>query len=106
MLPPWISQPHKKKDELHNAVIHFLEKDSLTWTSSEVDRGLASMTVKSLTDVLWCVDRHQSKFSERSCDLPSLFGEFTGYNKPEMAKHWKRSSMTLRYVEPTAVCTF
>ena len=35
-LPPLISQPRKKKDEIHNAV---LEKDSqtLTWTSSEVE---------------------------------------------------------------------
>ena len=95
MLPPLISQPRNKKDELHNAVIQFLEKDSLTWTSSEVDCDLASTTVKTLTDVLWYVDGHQNKFSERSCNLPSLFGEFAGYNKPEMAKHRKRSSMTL-----------
>ena len=94
MLPPLISQPRNKKDDLHNAVIQFLEKDSLTWTSSEVDCGLASMTVKTLTDVLWYVDGHQNKFSERSCHLPSLFGEFASYNKPEMAEHQKRSSMT------------
>ena len=94
-LPLLISQPRNKKDELHNAVIQFLEKDSLTWTSSEVDCGLANMTMKTLTDVLWYVDGHQSKLSERSCGLPPLFEEFVGYNKPEMAKHRKRSSTTL-----------
>lgn len=106
MLPPLISQPRNKKDDLHNAVIHFLENDRLTWTSSEVDCGLASTTVKTLTDVLWYVDGHHNKFCERSCDLPSLFGEFASYNKPEMAKHRKRSStsVSLKYVELIAVC--
>ena len=62
-----------------------MEKNGLAWTSSEVDCGVASTTVKTLTDVLWYVDGHHSKFSDRSCNLPSLFESFAGYNKPEMS---------------------
>ena len=102
--PPLISQPRNKKDELHNAIIQFLEKNGLAWTSSEVDCGVASTTVKTLTDVLWYVDGHHSKFSDRSCNLPSLFESFAGYNKPEMSKHRKRSTTTLSGM--WSVCTF
>ena len=94
-LPPLIPQPRNKKEELHNAIIQLLEKDGLAWTSSEVDCGVAGTTVKTLTDVLWYVDGHQSKFSDRGCYIPPLFEAFAGYNKPELTKHRKRSSMTL-----------
>lgn len=94
-LPPLIPQPRNKKEELHNAIIQLLEKDGLAYTSSEVDCGVAGTTVKTLTDVLWYVDGHQSKFSDRGCYIPPLFEAFAGYNKPELTKHRKRSSMTL-----------
>ena len=63
--PPLIFQPHNKKDELYNAIIKFLKKNGLAWASSKVDCGVASTTVKTLTDVLRCVDGHHSKFYDR-----------------------------------------
>ena len=35
-LPSMITEPRNKKEELHNAIIQFCEKDNLCWTPSEL----------------------------------------------------------------------
>ena len=51
--------------------------------------------MKVLTDALWYIDGHDSKLSERSCEVPVIFKQFSGFNKPEMSKHKKRSVSSL-----------
>ena len=43
-----------------------------------------------VADVLWYIDGQHSKLSERSCEVPVIFSQFTGYKKPERSKHRKR----------------
>ena len=48
------------------------------WTPSEVSCGVADSTVRMLTDVLWYIDGQLAKLSERSCEIPVIFHQFTG----------------------------
>ena len=59
-LPSRVGNVKNKKDELHNAIITFLEKEELCWNPSEVERGVASTTVSVLCDVLWYIDGHHA----------------------------------------------
>ena len=58
--------------------IQFCEKENRCWTPSESDHGVGTTTVRTLTDTLWYIDGHQSKFSERSCEVPEIFKKFAG----------------------------
>ena len=92
-----IVQPRNKKEEFHNAIICFFQNENLTSTPSEVFHGVAGNTVKMLSDVLWYIDGQHSKLSERSCEVPVIFSQFTGYNKPERSKHRKQVNTYLSY---------
>lgn len=93
--PPSVSNPRNKKDELNNAVIAFFKRENATFTSSEVKHGIATTTVKTLTEILWYIDGHHHTLAERSCDIPVTFKEFTNYNRPDLHRHRKRSSVPL-----------
>lgn len=47
--------------------------------------------ISDLTNLFWYIDGHHDVFSSRSCSIPLLFANFTGYNKQELSKHRKRS---------------
>ena len=94
-LPSSIAQPRNKKEELHNVIIAFCQNETLTWTPSEVSCGVADNTVRMLSDVLWYINGQHTKLSERSCEVPVIFSQFTGYNNPERSKHRKRAITSL-----------
>ena len=70
-------------------------RKNLSWTPSEVDHGVAATTVRILTDTLWYIDGQHSQLSERSCEIPSTFKQFTDFNEPEIFKHKKQSALSL-----------
>ena len=88
-LPPRIAPARNKKDELHNAIIDWLEKEELAWSPS-IECKTGFNTVCTLCDVLWYLDGHYSTLAERSCTVPLVFHQFSGYNRPELSKHRKR----------------
>ena len=48
-----------------------------------------------LTDSLWYLDGHHQAFEDRSCNIPSDFQSFQGYNRPEGSKHRRRDVTNL-----------
>ena len=84
-----------KKDELHNAIITFFEKEELKWNASEVEGGTAGNTILVLRDALWYIDGHYCKLAEHSCTVPVVFKQFSDYNVPQMSKHRKRVNTSL-----------
>ena len=76
-------------------MIAFFKKEQLCWTSTEVDQGVARSTTRMLTDALWFLDGHQATFRDHSCDIPFVFNQFANFNRPELSKHRKRSSVSL-----------
>ena len=72
VLPPKIGMCRTKKDELFNSIVEWLEKDNLTWKSSEVDSGTATNTVSTLQCALWYIDGHQKTLADRSCSVPKV----------------------------------
>ena len=43
-----------------------------------------------MTDAFWIIDGHHQIFSNQGHRIPTVFGQFIGYNKPELSKHRKR----------------
>jgi len=52
-------------------------------------------SVRTLCNALWYIDGHHHTFLEAGCPIPSMFKEFTGYNKPDTSKHRKRSAANM-----------
>ena len=95
-LPPCVAKPRNKKDEIYNAVIGLFQAENFRWTPSEVNIGIATSTVKTLTDTLRYVDGYHNKLSEWSCEIPVIFKQFFDFSKPEVSKHKKQSNLSLQ----------
>ena len=80
------------KDKLYNDLISFTKSKSLKWNSSEISSGTAA---KCLRDALWYIDGMSDTLNERSCTIPEVFSQFTGYNKPKIHKHRKRTCQSM-----------
>ncbi len=93
-LPPRIAPALNKKDELYNAIIDWVEEEGLAWSPS-IECKTGSNTVHTLCDVLWYIDGHYSTLAERSCTIPVVFHQFSGYNRPDLPKHRKRKVGTM-----------
>jgi len=76
---------------MYNDILSFIQKSSLKWHSSEVSNGTAARCLSSLRDALWYIDGMHNTLNERSCKVPTVFNQFTGYNKPENHRHRKRT---------------
>jgi hypothetical protein len=70
------SQASNKKITLHNDLIEDLKTRGCYFQLGQ--KTMADALVNALTDVLWYIDPHRSKFKDRSISLP--FDEFQGYN--------------------------
>lgn len=87
-----------KKDDLYNAIIDLLEQMDLTLTSMEASGG-GKQLVRALCNTLWYIDGRHETFSDRSFNIPDVFSQFQGYNRPELSKHRKRDHSNLNAVE-------
>ena len=85
-----ITNLRNNKDKLHNDILSFIQMSPLKWHNSEVSSGTAARCLSTLTDVLWYIDGMHDTLNERSCKVPTVFNQFTGYNKPENHRHRKR----------------
>lgn len=72
-----------------------MEKEELSWCPAEVERRTAVNTVHTLQDALWATDGHHHTLAERACKILEVFHSFTGYNQPELSKHWKQQVESL-----------
>ena len=88
---PSCIQERNKKDKLYNEIIYYLELKKLHWNSNEVNSSGTNF-VKSLCEVLWYIDGHQSTISARGYQIPACFKDFQGFNAAELSKHRKRSA--------------
>ena len=79
------------KDKMYNDLLSFVKAKSLKWNSSEISSGIAARCLSTLRDALWYIDGIHDTLNERSCTVPAVFNQFTGYNKPEIHKHRKRA---------------
>ncbi len=86
------------KDRLHNALVSFLNKRELKWRASDVE-SCGKSFLKALTDLLWYIDGHHSAFSRQACPIPSVFGAFQGFNRPELHGHRKREHTNMSRVD-------
>lgn len=88
-LPDTITNPKTNKQKLMNNVILFLAEKDCKWRNSEVSSAGQSL-VNALTDTLWMIDGHHQVLGSQGHKIPTTFGQFVGYNKPELSKHRKR----------------
>ncbi len=58
--------------------------------ANEVDTA-GEAFVHALTNTLWFIDGQHDVFSARSLSIPSRFLPFSGYSRPDLSKHRKRS---------------
>ena len=92
-----------KHDQLFNDVLSAIESKDLQWKPDEVRCGSATKTIQALRDTLWYIDGSHGTLSERSCGVPEIFKQFTGYNKPEVSKHRKRAIGSLTRCTPISL---
>ena len=84
-----------KKGSLFNDLVDLFEEKGWTW----VDGGntLGKSFLSKVRDVLWYIDGHHAAFANRSLPIPEIFKQFSGYNTPELSKHWKRKVGNMSY---------
>ena len=76
-----------RKDKLYNKIVSFCIAGNYSW---EDPATYGKPFISDLCNSLWYIDGHHV-FSSRSCPIPSFFSSFTGFNRPELSKHRKRS---------------
>lgn len=76
---------------LKGDIIKWLEKKKVGWSYDSVSKFGVTF-VDTLTDCLWYIDSRHNTFESRACQIPVMFKEFQGYNKPELTKHRRREA--------------
>ena len=71
---------------MKNKLIELLEQKQLGW-SPDCVQTTGRKFVDLMTDVLWYTDVHAKTLESRSLAIPSLFSDFSGFNKPENHGH-------------------
>ena len=70
----------------------------LLYHATRQDQG-GKQLVRTLCNVLWYIDGRHDTFSSRFCNIPDIFSQFQGFNRPELSKHRKREHANLSGVE-------
>ena len=85
---PLVVTEKTRKDKMFNVIVEFCQSNGLFW--DEPDRyGKPFLT--DFCNTLWYIDGHHEVLASRSCSIPILFSSLSGFNKPELSKHRKRS---------------
>ena len=77
---------HNSKDRMKNKLIESLEQKQLGW-SPDCVQTTGRNFLDLMTDVLWYTDRHAKTLESRGLAIPSLFSDFSGFNKLESHGH-------------------
>ena len=85
-----VVEPKNKKDVVRNDVIGHLSELGLKWIGSDVCLPGEAL-IQSLTNCLWHIDGHHKVLSERTVVISECFQWYSGYNRPELSKHHKRT---------------
>ena len=75
-----------KKDDLYNTIVDHLEELNLLFPAS-LAKTSRSRLVTAVCNASWYVDGTHDTLAARSFNIPSVFSQFQGYNKPELSKH-------------------
>ena len=67
---------------MYNDIVSLIQTSSRKWQSSGISNGIAARCVSTLRDALWYIDGMHDTLNERSCKVPTVFSQFTGYNNP------------------------
>ena len=81
-----------KKDD--NGIVDLLEELNLLFPASVVKTS-GSRLVTAVCNALWYIDGTHDTLAARSFNIPGVFSQFQGYNKPELSKHRKRDRANL-----------
>ena len=73
--------------QLYNDFIDFLREKN--WLFNPRNQPQAKRVIKVMVEILWYLDPHWTKFSERSCKLPAIFSKFQKYKKLDVQKKAK-----------------
>lgn len=82
------------KDALYNDLISMFVSQKALLYESEIN-SIGKKLVTTLRDVLWHVDGHHNRLTERAISIPPMFQRFVGYNVPELSKHRKRRTCNI-----------
>ena len=94
-------EPKNQMDKLNNAIIELLKSKNLGWDSTR-----HFSFVSKLAKILWYIDGHHMTLQSRTKKIPELFSAFSGYNRPELNKHRKRTIDNLKSdILKSHVCT-
>ena len=94
-------EPKNQMDKLNNAIIDVLKSKNLGWDSTR-----HFSFVFKLAKILWYIDGHHMMLQSRAKKIPELFSAFSGYNRPELNKHRKRTIDNLKSdILKSHVCT-
>ena len=65
---------------LYNELIRLFREKNAGWKGNlHIDIGKSF--IERLTQTLWYIDPHLSKFKKRGCNLPQLFAELPTYSQ-------------------------
>ena len=93
-MPDVVAAPRTNKQKLWNDVIRFLSEKNCTWKNREVASAGCSL-VQALTDTLWHIDGQHDTFKKQGFPIPTDFGVFLNYNRPDLSKHRKRQQANM-----------
>ena len=81
----WRIDLPNKKLKLKNDIINWIQTNKLGWEPSHAQQlGVAS--VNTLANTLRMIDGNHQMLADRSCQVPTMFDHFQGYNRPELCK--------------------
>ena len=100
-----VSSPKNKKEELVNAIYHFLARKGGSRVSTDRRGNKGMCLLSTLTDSLLVIDGYCQTLTDRSYSVPAEFTCFSGYNVPEASKH-KQKTLEYTAVEVNACKVF
>ena len=81
----WRMDSPNKKLKLKNDIIDWLQTNKLGWEPSYAQQ-LGVAFINTLANTLWMIDGNHQTLADRSCQIPTIFDHFQGYNRPELRK--------------------
>lgn len=84
-------EPKNQLDKLNNSIIELLKSKNLGWDSTR-----HFSFVYKLGKILWYIDGQHATLESRTKKLPDIFRALSGYNRPELSKHRKRTIENLK----------
>ena len=83
------SLPAREQNAMNNKNLDLIGSNQINFSSGEE-------LVAALTDTFWYVDDIHKTLNDRSHSVPDMFLQFSGYNKPEVHKHNRKTTENMQ----------